>query len=63
MAKTSNLKRAERLEDDAAVNRATVASLLQNGASEDYVKDLRDKAEEQEAQAFKLRQPKRKRGE
>jgi hypothetical protein len=56
MAKTSSLKRAQRLEEHATFNRATVASLLANGATEDYVKELSDKADAQEAQGKQLRE-------
>lgn len=56
MAKTSKQKRAEWLELASTMNFATVAQLLANGASEDFVAELRDTASKQSDEAARLRE-------
>lgn len=52
---------ADKLEQDATMNYATASQLIANGADEDFVQELRDRAAEWEARAAKLREPVKRR--
>lgn len=52
--------RAEELERRSALNYATALHLINVGATEDYVRGLRDRADAWAAEAARLRETKRK---